>query len=1071
MVGLTTEVSVSSDHQRRASVSSDVELPRAPPHRMGRYVILRLLGVGGMGEVYEAYDPELARRVAIKVVQTRSGSHVQPDRRQRDRARLVREAKSLARLSHPNIVPIYDVGILDDQSIFVAMEFVAGLSLREKMADGCEHWREHLDIALQAGLGLAAAHDAGLVHRDVKPENIMVGSDGRVCLLDFGLAKGEQDGRPKPTNGSEQPDGLRVPAAWAERLNFAERTSANEPVHITRSGSVVGTPGYLAPEQLDGHSGQIASDVFAWSCVVFEVICGQPPFPSQPINARLQAIHHQRLSWPPTVPSWLREIVQKGLRERPSERFANIRWMHRAIAQGLARNRRRRHLRVGAIWGSLALVALVLPFWPSHPAKSRECAELERTASAVWNRDISEAVQLAFEGQAIDPASALWQKIDQGLDAWQAVWLESASKLCQAPLAGNEALPLATREAGRACLIESQAEVEALIGIWGQPTIEQILSAANAVQSLSDPQRCIDTESLQHRARLPLDAKARQEVLRLRAEITAIKIRVAQADYDQAQHLLQQINLAVRAAHDPELWSEYLEVRAKYQRATSQGKDRALAQEAALLAAIAADRAEPAAFFANERFYTRTYALNQAETGESFLADAAALTQRAQSHPREQMMLSRNRGIWQAMQGRDQAARTEFERALMFAQQGWGATSEQAAFAHDTLGILAENTSDPENSLRHHQHASVLRSALFGRSHPLTLRSQQGVATALEDSDRLLESTVLRAQILQICIDTGYSHALCGACWDGLGQSQAKRGDFLSATATKLAEIEWQALAGQRSEPTAPWAESKLSLIYERRGQWLSALQLAITGLDKLAAEGQFHPFTYLAAHEQMAWATLRVGLPNRAAYHLAELQRNINDDGESQKIHHFRAMILQAEIDLVSGSNGQARTGFATAIAWSDHSSLSLEARAQAADGLARSLLAVGQFQAAQAAAEQALASIEAIDGILPHVSAPYHTTLAQSLIGQKNWDEALVQLDLATHLFDPVQVLDNRLAPIEFAQAQARWHLAIHGEERVAARRLALSALAHYRDWDAGAKVAIAGVEKWLEEHRVGR
>lgn len=162
------------------------EVPTTP-RRLGRFVLLGRLGEGGMGVVYSAYDPDLDRRVALKLLRTglRPGSRTAVER-------LHREAQALARLSHSNVVPVYDVGLIDDQ-VFIVMEFVVGSTLRYWLADGEHSWRDILDVYRQAGDGLAAAHDVGLVHRDFKPDNVQVGEDGRIRVLDFGLARTRPD--------------------------------------------------------------------------------------------------------------------------------------------------------------------------------------------------------------------------------------------------------------------------------------------------------------------------------------------------------------------------------------------------------------------------------------------------------------------------------------------------------------------------------------------------------------------------------------------------------------------------------------------------------------------------------------------------------------------------------------------------------------------------------------------------------------------------------------------------------------------------------------------------------------
>jgi len=169
----------------------------------GRYTLLGTLGQGGMGLVLAAYDARLDRRVALKLLRSRRGSRSEKT----EEARLLREAQAMARLNHPNVVAVYDAGTLENGSVFIAMEYVQGQTLSRWRQQQERSWREVLGVYLAAGQGLPAAHAAGLVHRDFKPDNVLVGEDGRVKVTDFGLARGE------PTEPLPTPSGMKALSA------------------------------------------------------------------------------------------------------------------------------------------------------------------------------------------------------------------------------------------------------------------------------------------------------------------------------------------------------------------------------------------------------------------------------------------------------------------------------------------------------------------------------------------------------------------------------------------------------------------------------------------------------------------------------------------------------------------------------------------------------------------------------------------------------------------------------------------------------------------------------------------
>jgi len=206
--------------------------------RIGRFQVLEVLGRGSMGVVYAAFDEALDRRVALKVIRRDTG------RREAVRPRMLREAQGLARLSHPNVVQVYEVGEIAGQ-LFIAMEFLQGRTLLEWLAERPRDWQAIVDVFAQAGRGLAAAHAAKLVHRDFKPENAIVADDARVRVVDFGLVRGdrEPDDDAQPPGPSRSLSGLR----------------------ITQSGAVIGTPAYMSPEQHLRRSVDARSDQFSFS--------------------------------------------------------------------------------------------------------------------------------------------------------------------------------------------------------------------------------------------------------------------------------------------------------------------------------------------------------------------------------------------------------------------------------------------------------------------------------------------------------------------------------------------------------------------------------------------------------------------------------------------------------------------------------------------------------------------------------------------------------------------------------------------------------------------------------------
>ena len=289
---------------RQASMATvDSSSPEAshaalrPTSRVGNYLVLRTLGQGGMGTVYVAYHEELDRKVALKLVHAETGGSTG------GRARLLREAQALARLSHPNVVQIYEAGEHEGK-IFLAMEFVDGEPLEVWQDAPGRSLSEIVEAYAQAAKGLRAAHEAGLIHRDFKPDNVLVGRDGRVRVLDFGLARSGQ---------------AELRSAGAEAL----RSSAD--LDRTAPGSIAGTPAYMSPEQFEGEVLDLRSDIFSFSVALWEATYRQRPFPGETLGALRMAVCGDHEVRPPPgkdVPLRLERALLRGLardrQQRPS---------------------------------------------------------------------------------------------------------------------------------------------------------------------------------------------------------------------------------------------------------------------------------------------------------------------------------------------------------------------------------------------------------------------------------------------------------------------------------------------------------------------------------------------------------------------------------------------------------------------------------------------------------------------------------------------------------------------------------------------------------------------------------
>lgn len=499
-------------HTKPGTLKSAIAAPSIDePSELGRgtvvdrFVVLETLGVGGMGVVYAAHDPELDRKVALKLLLPRTGGSAGGDT-----TRLMREGQALAKLSHPNVVAVHDVGTHGDR-VWIAMEFVAGQTLAAWAKERPRRWSEVLAVLADAARGMAAAHGAGLVHRDLKPDNVMIGRDGRVRVMDFGLAHGRGVTMTESELASTLVSGTDKPL---ELTPLGSR--------LTAQGAVQGTPAYMAPEQWQGQDEAATTDQFGWSVMAWEMLYGERPFAGETKVALSAAVLSGERRPPPrghAVPNWLRRVIERGLATKPAGRWPTMAALLSALERGKMRARVR--MGVAALAGVALLGAGAEGYRRWEIAQRVSVCEMRGAEiDKVWNDDARQQLRDAFVATGASYAATSAEKVMPWLDKQVGAWKDARTEVClNADVRNVWDEDLGDR--ARWCLEDRQMELESLVAEMGHADLTAVQKGVTAVASLRTVDDCLDEGMLQRQPALPAQG---------REAIRDVRIMISRAD-------------------------------------------------------------------------------------------------------------------------------------------------------------------------------------------------------------------------------------------------------------------------------------------------------------------------------------------------------------------------------------------------------------------------------------------------------------------------------------------------------------------------------------------------------------
>ncbi|WP_257461836.1 tetratricopeptide repeat protein [Archangium lipolyticum] len=752
--------------------STPEALPRGTS--VGRYLVLERLGSGGMGEVYAAFDPQLNRKVAIKLLLP-GGEGLD---RNEARLRLMREAQSMARLSHPNVLPVYDIGEYGDQ-VFIALELVEGWTLRRWLKEKPRSSREVVEVLTRAGRGLAAAHAAGLVHRDFKPDNVLVGRDDRVLVFDFGLACEQGTANPQAPAPVDLAEILRAEPVSHDSGSISG-LHTREPLEtpVTRAGLIMGTPGYMAPEQYRHEPVTAQADQFSFCATLYYALYREHAFEGSGAAALARATLEGRLRPPPRdsrVPGWLRRIVLKGLNLHPSERYPSMAALLDAL-QDDPRTRLRREVFIAV--AAAFLVAVVAGAVGQWHQRQGLCQESAARMDGVWDAPRQQAVEKAFLATGQPYAATTWQGVKRELDAYAASWVEHQREACVATRVRGQASE-EVLTARTTCLERRRGELKALTDVLAEANATVVERAVEATRGLAELGPCVEVEPAP--VHLKPDPQLEARVEGLRASLARARALRISGQYPAGLSVAAPVVAEARGlGHHPLLAEALLELGQQQAGFGSAEAEDTLKEAVWRADAVRLDEVRTEALVALTQLVA--YDAARVRDGHDWFHQARALLMRTHRQGRLLAELESAHGLVYAAQGDVGAAEASHRNALTVLEQVSSARGPEKAVVLRRLGNALAAQGRHEEALAVYQRAHADFLEALGDEHPRVGSSLVNIGTTLSALGRPSEALEpLRQGVAIVARTLPVKHPFRSQALNALGFALWKDGDTKQA--------------------------------------------------------------------------------------------------------------------------------------------------------------------------------------------------------------------------------------------------------------------------------------------------
>ena len=735
----------------RAQTEAPAET-NARGNAINRFVVLETLGVGGMGVVYAAYDPNLDRKVALKLLSAPVAASDEA------RIRMLREAQAMARIDHPNVLRVYEAGEFGSQ-IYIAMEFASGGTLRRWATVADHRLPEILAVYAQAGRGLAAAHAAGLVHRDFKPDNVMMLGDGRVCVTDFGLVGTTGDGpAPAPT----QLDGP-----------ITDITPLSQ--DLTRTGALMGTPSYMAAEQFRGLNVGPAADQFAFCVALYEALYNQKPFDGVTFAELCTNVISGQIRPPPRdarVPSRIENAVRRGLSVEPGDRFPS---MDALLAQLDRAPRRRVRLAAGIVGAAIAGAATFILLRPSTEA----CSGANGRLATTWNPVHAAILGEAFASAPRPDAVAVVGRVVSIFDRWGSSWEQAYVGACEdtrvRAIQSDRLLDLRMECLTRR-LDEAHATLDAL-EVGGGDVVDH---AFDVTDTMPDVAMCGNTAALTA-AVAPPSAVARYAVIGVRDKLTRARAQRKLAHYPAARELATGALADARKIGYPPATAEALLELGTIQAKLFQREAGATLADA-MRAAIAAGATDTALLATARRISELEDKPPAFPVADELAKIGTALAEHASPSAGIVVELDDAMADLLAAEGSLDTSQHLYEQSLAIATKQLGADDDRTVSALGRLGVLAVKRHHYEEARGVFQRVADSQRRIYGEDHPEYATALDNLANIDAEPGESHKSMDLRERALAIRIAAlGPDHPDVASSYNNLGAAYNQAGDLKQA--------------------------------------------------------------------------------------------------------------------------------------------------------------------------------------------------------------------------------------------------------------------------------------------------